>query len=93
MQPFQVAADPQGLLYEVVPNTDVCVCEEYFTENFWLDCLLEGAQPKSSDTFPCTFRETNLAMKLSWINRFSLGPIEEGSKRGCDGSRGDRGSS
>ena len=25
---------------------------------------------------------------LSRIDRFSLGPIEEGSKRGCDGSRG-----
>ena len=30
---------------------------------------------------------------LSWIDRFSLGPNEEGSKRGCDGSRGGRGSS
>ena len=30
---------------------------------------------------------------LSRIDRFSLGPIEEGSKRGRDGSRGGRGSS
>ena len=30
---------------------------------------------------------------VSRIDRFSLGPIEEGSKRGRDGSRGGRGSS
>ena len=30
---------------------------------------------------------------LSRIDRFSLGPIEEGSKRGRDSSRGGRGSS
>ena len=30
---------------------------------------------------------------LSRIDRFSLGPNEEGSKRGRDGSRGGRGSS
>ena len=31
--------------------------------------------------------------RLSWIDRFSLGPNEEGSKRGRDGSRGGRDSS
>ena len=30
---------------------------------------------------------------VSRINRFSLGPNEEGSRRGRDGSRGGRGSS
>ena len=30
---------------------------------------------------------------VSWIDRFSLGPNEEGSKRGRDGSRGGKGSS
>ena len=33
------------------------------------------------------------AVPLSRIDRFSLGPIEEGSKKGRDGSRGGRGSS
>ena len=42
----------------------------------------EGSKNKSDEVF------------LSRINRFSLGPIEEGSKSlGRDGSRGGRGSS
>ena len=35
----------------------------------------------------------NYAQLLSRIDRFSLGPNEEGSKRGRDSSRGGRGSS
>ena len=32
--------------------------------------------------------ECEAVVRLSRIDRFSLGPIEEGSKRGRDGSRG-----
>ena len=44
-------------------------------------------------TVPTTFINCLEALWVSRIDRFSLGPIEEGSKRGHDGSRGGRGSS
>ena len=44
-------------------------------------CMGEPKRPKA---------QTNVSdtRALSQIDRFSLGPIEEGSKRGRDGSRG-----